>query len=407
MIPLLKGVRVIEVGAVVLGPLAGQILADLGADVIKVEPLTGDVARVSHPSGSTDGALFINNNRNKRMIALDLKQPGGRAALERLIVASDVLMHNMRIDAAERLGLGFDAVAKVNPRIVHCAAIGFGQRGRYRDRPAFDDIIQAASGLAGLAAENNGKPQFMPTILADKVAALHVVYGILAALVARGNGREGPIRVEVPMFEAMVSFVLNEHLAAATFADDGVPGYPRIMSPDRRPYRTADGWIAVLPYTGEQWRRFLDEAGRNDVAAEPWFADPRMRQSRIDDLYAVVASALGGRTTAEWIAALSERDVPCAEVNLLDDLLDDPHLSDIGFFDVDPGFPADIRRTLPQPVEFSVATERDRPPGALGQDTRSVLQDCGYDESEVDALIGSGVAATPAASADARSGEAA
>lgn len=394
MTPLLKGVRIIEVGAVVLGPLAGQILADLGADVIKIEPLTGDVARDSHPSGSGDGALFINNNRNKRMIALDLKQPRGREALATLVAKSDVLMHNMRIDAAERLGLGFDAIAAINPRIVHCAAIGFGQRGRYRDRPAFDDIIQAASGLAGLSAQRGGEPQFMPTILADKVAALHVVYGILAALIARNNGREGAIKVEVPMFEAMVSFVMNEHLAGATFADDGALGYPRVMSPDRRPYRTADGWVAVLPYTGEQWRRFLDEAGRNDIAREAWFTNPRTRQSRIDDLYAIVAEVLTGRTTAEWIAALSKRDVPCAEVNLLDDLLDDPHLAEVGFFDVDPAFPAEIRRTLPQPVEFSgLDAERDRPPGALGQDTRAVLRECGLSDADIDALIDAGVAA--------------
>ena len=396
MIPLLQGIRVIEVGAVVLGPLAGQILADLGADVIKVEPLTGDVARASHPGGSSDGALFLNNNRNKRMLALDLKDPRGRATFERLVAAGDVLLHNMRIDAAERLGLGFDAVAAINPRIVHCAASGFGQRGRYRDRPAFDDIIQAASGLAGLSAQRSGEPQFMPTILADKVAALHIVYGVLAALVARGRGRGGPIAVEVPMFEAMVSFVLNEHLAGATFADDGALGYPRIMSPDRRPYRTADGWIAVLPYTGDQWRRFLDEVGRNDISAEAWFADPRIRQSRIDDLYAIVAGVLRERTTADWIAALSARDVPCAQVNLLDDLLTDPHLADVGFFDVDEGYPAEIRRTLPQPVEFAgVDPLHDRPPGALGQDSREVLRECGHSEAEIDALIAAGVVSAP------------
>lgn len=208
------------------------------------------------------------------------------------------------------------------------------------------------------------------------------------------------------MFEALASFVLNEHLAGATFAADGALGYPRVMSPDRRPYRTADGWIAVLPYTGEQWRRFLDEAGRGGVCDEPWFADARMRQSRIDDLYAIVAQVLPGRSTAAWIDALSARDVPCAEVNLLDDLLRDPHLADVGFFDVDSSYPAEICRTLPQPVEFAgLAHARDIPPARLGQDTRDVLRECGMEESEIDGLIRAGAAAANAARSVTPAGE--
>ncbi|UUY00469.1 CaiB/BaiF CoA-transferase family protein [Sphingomonas sp. J315] len=332
MLPLLERIRVVEVGAVVLGPYAGQILADLGAEVIKVEPLEGDIARHAHPAGAGGGALFVNNNRNKKMLALDLKSPDGRAALAKLLERADVLFHNMRVDAAERLGLGFETVAAINPRIVHCAAIGFGQRGRYRDRPAFDDVIQAASGIAGLGTATGGDPRFVPTILADKVAALHAVYGILAALVARANGRAGPFKVEVPMFEALAAFLLNEHLAAATFDAGGAVGYPRILSPNRRPFRTADGWIAVLPYTDRQWRAFLGEVGREDVIAQDWFADPRQRPAHIDQLYALVAETLPARTTDAWIAALGERDVPCSRVARLGDLLTDPHLEEIGFF---------------------------------------------------------------------------
>ncbi|PJI90004.1 CoA transferase [Sphingomonas koreensis] len=391
MLPLLEGIRVVEVGAVVLGPYAGQILADLGAEVIKVEPLEGDIARNAHPSGTGGGALFVNNNRNKRMLALDLKAPEGRAALARLIGTADVLFHNMRVDAAERLGLGFEAVAAINPRIVHCAAIGFGQRGPYRDRPAFDDIIQAASGIAGLATATGGDPRFVPTILADKVAALHAVYGILAALVARANGREGAIQVEVPMFEALAAFLLNEHLAGATFATDGAVGYPRLLSPDRRPFRTADGWIAVLPYTDRQWRAFLAEIGREDVIAQDWFADPRQRQSRIGELYALVAAALPARATADWIAALEVRDVPCSKVSGIGDLLTDPHLTEIGFFDVPAGYPDGILRALPQPVRYDgVETTSDTAPRELGADSRLVLAECGFSPDEIDALFASG-----------------
>lgn len=394
MIPLLQGTRIIEVGAVVLGPYAGQLLADLGAEVIKVEPLEGDIARDAHPQGPGGGALFVNNNRNKQMLAIDLKAPEGRAALARLIGTADVLFHNMRVDAAERLGLGFEAVAQINPRIVHCAAIGFGQRGPYRDRPAFDDIIQAASGIAGLGTATGGDPRFVPTILADKVAALHAVYGILAALLARANGREGPIKVEVPMFEALTAFLLNEHLAGATFADDGALGYPRILSAHRRPFRTLDGWIAVLPYTDRQWRAFLAETGGDDVAEQEWFRDPRQRPAHIDELYALVAESLSARTTAEWMAALAARDIPCSEVPDFKALLNDPHLNEVGFFNVPGTYPEGIVRTIPQPVLFDgIEPQQDVAPRALGADSRAILRGSGMDDAEIDALIDRGVVA--------------
>jgi crotonobetainyl-CoA:carnitine CoA-transferase CaiB-like acyl-CoA transferase len=392
MLALLEGIRVIEVGAVVLGPYAGQLLADLGADVIKVEPLEGDIARHAHPRGEGGGALFVNNNRNKRMLAIDLKAAEGRAAFAELLRTADVLFHNMRVDAADRLGLGFEAVAGINPRIVHCAAVGFGQRGPYRDRPAFDDIIQAVSGIAGLGTATGGDPRFVPTILADKIAALHAVYAILAALLARANGREGAIKVEVPMFEALAAFLLNEHLAAATFAAEGAVGYPRVLSPNRRPFRSADGWIAVLPYTDRQWRAFLSEICREDVAEEDWFRDPQQRPAHIDELYALVAESMATRTTAQWIAALSARDVPCSEVNSLEDLLTDPHLTQVGFFDVPKGYPKGVVRSLPQAVLFDGFEPRpNTAPHGLGEDSRDILRETGMPESEIDALIAMGV----------------
>lgn len=392
MLPLLQGIRIIEVGAVVLGPYAGQLLADLGADVIKIESLEGDIARHAHPAGPGGGALFVNNNRNKRMLAIDLKRPEGRAALARLIATADIFFHNMRVDAAERLGLGFDAVAAINPGIIHCAAIGFGQRGRYRDRPAFDDIIQAASGIAGIGVATGGEPRFVPTIVADKVAALHAVYAMLAALVARANGRKGAIKVEVPMFEALTAFLLNEHLAEATFRPDGAVGYPRILSANRRPFRTADGWIAVLPYTDRQWRAFLTEVGCDDVLREPWFEDPRERPAHIDELYALVASCLPERTTSQWLAALDARDIPCSEIPTIKGLLADPHLAEIGFFDVPEGYPDGIARALPQPVLFDgIEPSPDTSARAIGADSRTLLSDCGYSDAEIDALVGAGV----------------
>lgn len=391
MIPLLKGIHLLEVSTVVMGPLAGQILADLGAEVLKVEPLEGDIARASHPQGLGTGALFMSNNRNKKTISLDLKNSDAQRVMERMIVRADILLHNLRPDAARRLGIGFDAATQINPRLIYCSAVGFGQRGRYRDRPAYDDIIQAISGLAGISPGE--EPRFVPTILADKVCALHAVYGILACLVARANGRQGAIHVQVPMFEAMVSFLLNEHLAGATFSKEGEVGYPRILSAHRRPHRTRDGWIAVLPYTAAQWRRFLMEIGRSEICAEPWFAKASTRQARIEDLYSIASAALAERTTAEWMEILSRLDIPCSEVNRLQDLLNDPHLAEVDFFTADPTYPPEIARSLPQPVFFhGMNALPDHAAPLLGAHTREILRSLSFTDEEIDRLAEAGVA---------------
>jgi crotonobetainyl-CoA:carnitine CoA-transferase CaiB-like acyl-CoA transferase len=391
--PLLRGLRILEVSAIVIGPYAGQILADLGAEVVKLEPIAGDVARLAPPHGGGMSALFANNNRNKKALAVDLKCDRGKEVLRRLILRSDVLLHNMRPEAAERLGVDAGAAHALNPRLVHCSAAGFGERGRYRGRPALDDIIQAASGLASLGRRNGEDPRFIPTILADKIGALHAVYGILAALLARSQGHPGPFRVEVPMFEAMVAFILNEHLAEATFNDSGQVGYSRVLSENRRPYRTRDGWLAVMPYTVDQWRRFLLQIGRNEIVESPWFSDASERNSRIDFLYSVIAAELPRRDTESWLTELTGLDIPCSRVNSLEDLLTDPHLADVGFFDVGPNYPKHIRRMLPQPVVFDdLRPEADVPPPALGADTREVLASCDFAESEIEEMINAGIA---------------
>ena len=335
-------------------------------------------------------ALFINNNRNKKAIALDLKNSEARTVLERMIVRADVLLHNLRPESAQRLGIGFDAAAQINPRLIYCSAVGFGQGGRYRNRAAYDDIIQAVSGLAGIVPGD--EPRFVPTILADKVCALHAVYGILAALIARAQGSEGAINVQVPMFEAMVSFVLNEHLAGATFSEAGKTGYPRILSEHRRPHRTRDGWIAVLPYTADQWRRCLVEIGRSEVCSETWFTTASVRQERITHLYSILSSALAQRTTAEWIEIFTRLDVPCSEVNRLEDLLHDPHLDDVDFFATDPGYPPEIVRSVPQPVVFQgVNALPDDAAPALGGHTYEILRSLSYSDEEINRLKHAGV----------------
>ncbi|WP_417773033.1 CaiB/BaiF CoA transferase family protein [Stappia sp.] len=389
MTPLLSGIRVIDITSIVLGPFAGQVLADLGAEVIKIEPPAGELSRSVHPvSQAGDSAMFVNNNRNKKSVAVNLKSAEGKDVLRRLIASADVLLHNMRVDAINRLGFGFEAVKAINPRIIYCSAIGFGQDGPYRDRPAFDDVIQAASGLAMLPTHAGGDPAYVPSVVADKVAALYASYGILAAIAGQARGQVEAVEVEVPMFEALVGFLLNEHLAAATFSEapEGA-GYHRLFSRNRKPYRTSDGWVAALPYTGEQWRRILVEIGREDVTREPWFENAGARSQRVDLLYGYLAAAVLDRPTQEWLDTFERLDIPYSKVNDLDDLLADPHLEAVGFFA--PGGQAAIgaQRALRQPVVFrGPKPAPDRPAPAVGGDTASILTELGFSREEVERL---------------------
>ncbi|MBR0672944.1 CaiB/BaiF CoA transferase family protein [Neoroseomonas soli] len=388
MIPLLSGLRVLDLTSVIYGPLIGQVLGDFGADVIKVESPEGDLARGIQPRGPQgDSAMFVCNNRNKRSIVLDLKTAGGREVFTRLLRWAEVFVHNMRPAAIDRLGFGFAPVAAINPEIIYCAAVGFGSGGRYAGRPAFDDVIQAAGGIAALPSYRGQDPAYVPGVMADKVAALTATYGVMAAIAARGRGMKGPIEVEAAMFEAVAAFVLNEHLAAAAFG--GPPesaGYHRMFAADRRPYRTLDGWIAALPYTEQQWRRLLEFTGREDVLEAPWFSDPGERSAHIAELYTVLAEEMARRSTDDWLRALQELDIPHARVNRLEDLLRDPHLQDVDFFAPNG---SGLARSARQPVRFpSLPDQPDRPAPALGADGQDVLAMLGYDAAGVAALRG-------------------
>lgn len=393
MVPLLTGLKVLDVSSVVMAPFVGQILGDLGADVIKVEPLEGDVARYAHPARA-DGmsAMFANNNRNKRSISLNLKDVRAKAILRTLISQSSVFLHNMRPDAIKRLGFDFGAVRSMNAKIVYCATVGYGRDGRYRDRAAFDDVIQAASGLAALQGRLSNTPAYVPSIIADKVTALYAAYGILAAVTAQAKGRDEALELEVPMFESMVSFLLNEHLGSATFEIDGVPGYGRLLAEHRRPYRTKDGWLAVLPYTTDQWVRFLSRVERGDILEAPWFVDPAERNKVLGKLYEVVAEVLELRTNDEWLSILGEIDVPHARINDLSDLLADPHLQDVGFFSDQSLDQSGHARGLRQPVVIhNVPESVDRSAPGTGEHSSDVLLEAGLTGNEIARLIDDGV----------------
>ncbi len=386
MVPLLPGLRVLDLTSIIYGPLIGQVLGDLGAEVIKVEGPEGELARSIQPRGPQgDSAMFVCNNRNKRSIALDLKTEAGREVFTRLLRWAEVFVHNMRPAALERLGFGFAAAAAINPQIIYCAAVGFGRDGRYAGRPAFDDVIQAAGGIAALPSYRGQDPAYVPGVVADKVAALTATYGVMAAIAARARGRTGPIEVEAAMFESIVAFVLNEHLAAAAFG--GPPqaaGYHRMFAPDRRPYRTQDGWIAALPYTEQQWRRVLEFTARHDVLDAAWFADPGERSAHIAELYAVLAEEMARRSTEEWLRVLQDLDIPHARVSRLEDLLTDPHLQDVDFFAPNG---SGLARSARQPVAFpGLPVQPDRPAPSLGADSDAIVGMLGYDTAEIGTL---------------------
>jgi crotonobetainyl-CoA:carnitine CoA-transferase CaiB-like acyl-CoA transferase len=387
MVPLLDGIRILDLTSVILGPYGTQILGDLGADVIKIEQPDGDNMRPIAPTAEPGlSALFSNNNRNKRSVVLDLKSEGGQAALRKLVETADVLVHNMRQEAIDKLGFGFGPVRAINKDIIYAAAVGFGRGGPYGGLPAYDDIIQAASGFAGLFQMRDGTPVYAPSIVADKVMGLHLVYATLAALFHRQRTGTPPDYVEVPMFEAMTAFNLNEHLSGATFGDDTSLGYQRALATDRRPYQTKDGWVGVLPYTPAHWERVLREIGKGDVVEMGWFRDPTERSRNFDRLYGMLAQALPQRTTKEWLATFSRLDVPHSEVRLPRDLLADPHLAAVGFFTPNFSTPSPMRRSLRQAVTFDgVPVEPDRPPPRLGAHTSVVLREAGLSEEAISA----------------------
>jgi crotonobetainyl-CoA:carnitine CoA-transferase CaiB-like acyl-CoA transferase len=382
MIPLLKGLRILDLTSVILGPYATQIFGDLGAEVIKVESPDGDSMRPVAPQAVPGlSAIFANTNRNKRSVMLDLKTEAGRGALRKLVATSDAFVHNMRQEAMDKLGFTFKAVQAINPRIVYAAAVGFGRHGRYAGKPAYDDVIQAASGFAGLFQLRDGTPLYAPSIIGDKVSGLHLAYAVLAALLYRERSGEAPGYVEVPMYELMAAFSLCEHLGAATFEETGKVGYVRVLSPGRRPYKTKDGWVGVLPYSAPNWRKVLTEIGRAEVA---WFNNATERSRRVDELYDMLAAAMTSRTTAEWLATFERLDIPSQPVRLPEDLLPDPHLDDVGFFEARFADATPIRRSLRQAVNVEgVGDEPDRAPPLLGAHTAEVLREAGCSNAEI------------------------
>jgi crotonobetainyl-CoA:carnitine CoA-transferase CaiB-like acyl-CoA transferase len=392
----LHGVKIVEMTSVVLGPWACQLLADMGAEVIKIEQPRGDSNRAlgaaNHPGMA---ALYLTCNRNKRSLVLDLRQPGARDALLALVKDADVFVHNNRPQVMTKLGIDYADMKKVNPRIIFCGAYGYSKKGPYGALGALDDSIQAVSGIAMLNEMVLGEPRYLPTIVADKTTALTVVYGVLGALFHRERTGEGQ-ELEVPMFETMVHWVMAEHLWGMTFdPPKGKPGYVRLMSHHRKPYKTLDGYIAILPYLDAHWEKFCKLTGHPELIQDPMFVTLADRVRNIDDTYRKTGEIMATKTTGEWLRLFDKSGVPLIVVNSLEDLARDPHLLETGFWQfVD--HPTEGRLRMPSfPVNYSAtpaSIHRHAP--RLGEHTVEVLREAGLSLEQIDALTASGAAMT-------------
>ncbi|MBK1658622.1 CaiB/BaiF CoA transferase family protein [Paracraurococcus ruber] len=390
----LAGIRVLDLTTVLVGPYCTQLLAEMGAEVTKVEAPEGDVVRLIGPGRSPGmGCMFLTINRGKRSLALDLKTAEGRGVLLRLARSADVLVTNIRPAAMARLGLDYPALRAANPRLVYAAVLGYAQDGPYGPRPAYDDLMQGAALIASLNARTGGgEPRYVPLAMADRITGLMAASAINAALVHQARSGEGQL-VEVPMFETMLTFVLGDHLGGKVFdppLDGG--GYGRLLSPDRRPYRTKDGFVCTMIYNDRQWRSFCAAVGWPDlVSTDPRFASHATRTRNIDAVLGMLAREFETRTTAEWLALLERADLPVTPVHTLESIFEDPHLLATGFFEAEDHPTEGRTRRMAIPVRFSATPTGQRAPAPrLGADGAAILGEAGYTPAEIAALAAAG-----------------
>nr|WP_306455572.1 CoA transferase [Sphingopyxis sp. JAI108] len=384
----LTGIRVLDLTSVVLGPVATQILGDHGADIIKIEATTGDMMRANGAARNLGmSSIFLAINRNKRSLAVDLKTDEGRRIALEIAASVDIVIHNMRVPAMERLGLGYEAVKAVNPEVIYCAATGFGQDGPDRNKPAFDDIIQAACGLVGLVGAASGRPEYTPSLVADKLAGVAVSGAVLAALVHKARTGEGQY-VEVPMYETLVEFVLAEHMGGMAFEPPAGPaGYARILSGGRRPSRTADGYVAMLPYSPKHWADLFAHLGHAAVLEECDIGDRFKVNSAVRMLYDRLNEITPARTTDEWLSICEELDIPATRIYNIEDLPDHPHLKAVGMFET-MDHPSEGKTRFVRPAARFERTPMSvrLPAPSLGQHSRAVLDDLGYSAEVIEKL---------------------
>ena len=390
----LEGVRIVDLTAVVVGPMATQTLADYGAEVIKVETPTGDILRDLNGRAITPrmSSKFLHLNRNKRSLVLDLKQAAGREALLRLIARADVFLWNVRPSAMERLKLSYDEVRAVNPRIIYCGMFGFGRGGRYREKPAYDTIIQGGAGVAALHHRAMGEPRYVPIVMADRTSGAVAVQMILLALVNRHRTGEGA-SIEIPMFENMAKYVLEEHMYLKTFDPPlGPTGDPRLFDAGNKPVPTKDGWISISANTNAQMFALFDAIGRPELKTDSRFSSVTARFANVTELYVIRNAGLKHKTTAEWLELFDQLGIPAMPYHTLDSLMEDPHLQDVGFFQkVDhPTEGRIVNMALPSKTSFG-GRKDFLPAPKIGQHSVEILREIGYDDAAIEAMIASDI----------------
>lgn len=395
----LTGVRVLDLTSNFMGPYASLLLGDMGADICKVEAPEGDTTRNVGPCRNKGmAAIFLHLNRNKRSLVLNLKNPAGLETLKRMIESADVLLFSLRPNAMERLGLSYEQVRAINPRIIYCGAFGFGQRGPYAERPAYDNLIQAAVGVPMVQSrKTDGPPSYVGTAIADRIVGMATSNAILAALHYRGQTGQGQ-SVSVPMFETFAHFVMGDHLYGHTFVPPiGDWGYARMTTPDRRPFPTKDGYLSVEIFTDRHWQRLFEAVGRPEMAEDERYIDVHSRALHMSELYAFLAQTFTTRTSAEWVELLLAADICVMQMNTPESLLQDEHMQAVNFF-AEQDHPSEGRiRTIGLPHEWSASPGALRLPAPrLGEHTVELLGEYGFTQDDVAAVLqaGGAIAAT-------------
>lgn len=378
--PMLDGIRIVDLTSIVFGPYATEMMVDLGAEVIKVEPPVGDQMRHSGRSKVTRrmGPVHMIVNRGKRSLMLDLKLEADATMMRELLATADVFIHNIRAAPIERLGFGYEAVKAIRPDIIYLHCVGFGSDGPYAGLQAYDDVIQAATGTTTLLprADGDPRPRYVPSLIADKVAGLYGAHALLAALVHRLRTGEGQY-VEVPMFEAFSHFMLQEHLFGAVFQEPVEPaGYPRQLDPNRQPFPTKDGFISIVPYTSDAVRRVAGVLGNPALLEDERFNTPRAQTANMTSFYAEMAKLTPARTTAEWVELLNAASIPCMPIRDIGDMLNDPHLKATGFFQSREHPTEGGYHEMRSPIRFSAFPHQEvAPPALLGADNAAIMRE--------------------------------